>query len=59
MATPFPYLLYFPLKVYLGQLSAFDIAKGFVVSGIWVVGVHVILRVVWQKGLKIYTAQGR
>lgn len=56
---PFPYLLYFPLKIYLGQLSFNSIFFGFSVSVAWVIILFFITRSVWLRGLKMYTAVGR
>ncbi|OGH27594.1 MAG: hypothetical protein A3C27_02065 [Candidatus Levybacteria bacterium RIFCSPHIGHO2_02_FULL_39_36] len=56
---PFTYLLYFPLKIYLGQLMLSEIFKGLMISGFWTVIFYFIARLVWQKGLRIYTAYGR
>ncbi len=58
-ATPFPYLLYIPLKIYLGQLSFFEIGKSFFIASAWMIGVYLLLKIVWNKGMKLYTAQGR
>lgn len=58
-ATPFPYLLYFPLKIYLGQLSFHLILGGFAISIVWIFILFWTVVFVWQKGLKIYTAVGR
>lgn len=56
---PFPYLLYFPLKIYLGQLKMGEIYTGLGISLIWVILMYGALRFVWARGLKIYTAYGR
>jgi len=56
-ATPFPYLLFIPLKIYLGTdpqfLSHILIALG------WVFFLGVITKLVWRKGIKSYEAEGR
>lgn len=57
--TPFPYLLYFPLKVYLGQLAIFEIFIGLFMSGVWTFLMYRIVRFVWKKGLRVYSAEGR
>lgn len=57
--TPFPYLLFFPLKIYLGQISAFEIIRGVIISGVWIVLLWFTLKFVWGKGLRLYTAYGR
>lgn len=56
---PFTYLLFFPLKVYLGQLPPEAIFTGFTVMVFWILCTGFLVRVVWHKGLKAYTAYGR
>lgn len=56
---PFGYSLYFPLKVYLGQLSLTQIYFGLLISIVWVFGLLLIAQFVWTKGLKVYTAWGK
>lgn len=56
---PFTYLLFFPLKVYLGQLSPVEVITGFTVGIIWLGILFVSLQKVWQAGLRLYTAEGR
>lgn len=56
---PFPYLIFFQSKIYQGQLSGFEIIKGFVILIIWICIMYYITMLVWKKGLRIYTAQGR
>lgn len=56
---PFPYLLYFPIKIYLGQLTVLQILMGITVSLSWTIFLYVIVRYIWNKGLLVYTAQGR
>lgn len=57
--TPFPYLLYFPMKIYLGQLSFSLVYQGLFVSFIWIGILIFVLKAVWTKGLRMYTAVGR
>lgn len=56
---PFSYLLYFPLKIYLGTASFGQILTGFVVEILWLVIIFQALQIVWQKGLRVYGAWGR
>lgn len=56
---PFPYLLYFPIKIYLGQLSLSEILMGATISSIWTVILYVLVLHVWRRGLLVYTAHGR
>lgn len=55
---PFPYLMFFPLKIYLGQLSTIEIFKGILISLGWVFLLHQFSMFIWRQGLKQYTAYG-
>jgi len=57
--TPFPYLLYFPLKIYLGQINFGQIVFGFLICLFWLVVWYKMVSWQWQKGLKLYGAEGR
>lgn len=59
MATPFPYLIYFPVEVYLGNVTGLALLGGIMVSGAWVGVLWFVLNIVWKKGLKVYQAFGR
>lgn len=56
---PFAYFIYFPLKIYLGQLSVQGIISGLTMGAIWTLVVWFLAKLVWQKGLRIYAAEGR
>lgn len=56
---PFPYLLYFPAKIYLGQIATVEAIKGIFISLAWVFIVGFLVKILWNKGLKYYTAYGR
>lgn len=56
---PFPYFMYFPLKIYLGQLSSTAITSGFFTSLVWLGILYLLTKIIWQKGMNTYTAQGR
>ena len=57
LLTPFPYLLYVPLKVYLGidPLIYFHLAA----SLGWVIVLGLLSKLIWQRGIKSYEAEGR
>lgn len=59
MATPFPYLIYFPIQVYLGNISGIALVGGLIVAAAWTGVLWFCLNYVWQKGLKVYQALGR
>ncbi len=59
MATPFPYLIYFPIEVYLGNISGWGLLGGLLVSISWVGVLWTTLDIIWKKGLEVYQAFGR
>lgn len=59
MTLPFPYMIYFPVEVYLGKISGAAQVQGFIMSGIWAVVLWFFMKYVWAKGLKVYQAFGR
>lgn len=58
-ATPFPYLIYFPIKIYLGQLPPLQILAGLVIMLFWIAVLTGSLNYVWNRGLRVYSAEGR
>lgn len=56
---PFSYLIFFPLKVYLGQVGLFEILSGVLVLIGWILVTFVAIRYVWERGLRVYEAVGR
>lgn len=56
---PFTYLIFFPVKIYLGQMGMFDIVLGFIIMIFWIFVLYKFTTFVWVKGLRVYTAQGR
>lgn len=56
--TPFPYLLYFPAKVYLGSLNINQLISGFTVSIAWALISWFLMQKMLAAGLKTYTAIG-
>lgn len=57
--TPFPSLLFAPLQAYLGRLSPIIWLQTIVVQWLWIAVMILVVRLVWQRGLKSYGAYGR
>ncbi len=57
LMTPFPYLLYVPLKIYLGQDIA--VATHLLTGLLWACILGVLAHFIWQSGMKSYEAEGR
>ncbi len=58
-ALPFSYFIYFPLKVYTGQLALPAVMQGLGIGALWVFGLWFIATRMWHKGLQVYTAEGK
>ncbi|MGE3310090.1 MAG: ABC transporter permease [Limisphaerales bacterium] len=56
--TPFPYMLYFPVQVYLGRVAGTDLQMGLLVQAFWVAATYTLARIVWGRGLRHYSAVG-
>jgi ABC-2 type transport system permease protein len=56
--TPFPYLLYFPISVYVGKIAGVDLWSGLAIQAIWVVLAYALARFMWTRGIKKYSAFG-
>jgi ABC-2 type transport system permease protein len=56
--TPFPYQLFFPVSVYLGQTRGAAIGEGLLLQLFWVIALFGVARWVWRRGIKHYTAVG-
>lgn len=57
--TPFPYLIFFPLQVYLGKITGFAMVRGILISALWGVALWFLMNTIWKRGLKVYQAHGR
>jgi len=56
--TPFPYVLFFPVSIYLGHVHGADIWRGLGLQAAWLIVFYLIARVVWNRGIRKYSAVG-
>ena len=56
--TPFPYVLFFPVSVYLGQVHGADLWRGLGLQAAWLVFFYLLARAVWRRGIRKYSAAG-
>jgi ABC-2 type transport system permease protein len=56
--TPFPYLLYFPVGIYLGQVKGPELWQGLLFQAGWTLFFYGLARWVWQRGIRKYSAVG-
>jgi len=55
---PFQYLLYFPLSLYLEQLTQAQVISGLLAQLEWIGALFLINKVIWRIGLRGFTAVG-
>ncbi|MDC1175366.1 ABC-2 family transporter protein [Bacteriovoracaceae bacterium] len=54
--TPFPYLSYYPIQIMMGR--EVSLINGIGIIGFWIVFLIFVNRLIWKRGLKLYTAAG-
>lgn len=57
--TPFPYLIYFPTQVFLGRIGEIEMIRGIGVTLVWTIIFYLMVKLVWKKGILVYSAEGR
>ncbi|MBI4036258.1 ABC-2 family transporter protein [Candidatus Daviesbacteria bacterium] len=57
--TPFPYLLYYPVAIFLGKITGFNLVRILLQAFAWFLVMLWVTKVVWHKGLKVYGSEGR
>jgi ABC-2 type transport system permease protein len=55
---PSPYLVFFPLQIFLGKLNSHQILNGFLTQAFWIVVISATARAVWSRGMQNYSAAG-
>lgn len=58
LLTPFPYLVYFPTKIYIHGFSN-ELIIPLAISFFWAAVVYFLALKIWKSGLKNYSAYGR
>lgn len=56
---PFQYFMYFPVKLYLGQLTMQQVSLGLLIGVAWVIALWYVVALMWRRGLRVYTSEGR
>ncbi len=55
---PFAYIIYFPLKIYLGKWDSWQIVMGISMQLVFIVISSLLVMVAWKRGLKRYCGEG-
>ena len=56
--TPYPYLCWFPVSVYLGRVTGPELWTGLAIQAAWVAAGYALARHVWARGIRKYSAVG-
>ena len=56
--TPFPYMLFFPVSIWLGRVGGDALWLGVLVQLLWVGVAYAAARLVWSRGIRKYSAVG-
>lgn len=59
LVTPFPYLSYFPLSIYLGKHDLIFISVGMGITCFWIFFFYQLSFRLWHRGLRKFSAEGR
>lgn len=54
--TPFPYMIYYPVKMFQGNLS--EVSQGISILSIWIILIFLLVTAIWKKGLRLYSGAG-
>jgi ABC-2 type transport system permease protein len=56
--TPFPYQLYFPISIYMGKATGAALWEGLAIQAGWVLLAYCSARLMWNRGIRKYSAVG-
>lgn len=55
---PFSFLIYFPMKLYLGKIPLDQVASLFIKEGLWIAGLGFLNFAILKKGIRQYVSMG-
>jgi ABC-2 type transport system permease protein len=55
---PFRYFIAFPINIYLGKYTPLQILSNLAIGLIWFFLLYLIYRLIWKRGLRIYSGYG-
>ena len=56
--TPFPYMMFFPVSIYLGKVEGPGLIQGLGMQIVWVILTYCLARWMWARGIRHYSAVG-
>lgn len=55
---PFPFMIYLPMKIYLGKITLPEVWIEFLKEVAWVMVLSILNLIIWKKGIRQYVAMG-
>ncbi len=56
--TPFPYMVYFPVRIFLEKVSPLEALRMLGMEALWLLAVYAAAMTVWRRGVRSYAAEG-
>ena len=57
--TPFPYLIYYPIAIFLGKITGIYLLRILFQSLLYCAIMYYFAQIIWRRGLKVYASEGR
>lgn len=57
--TPFPYLIYYPIAIFLGKITGIHLLQILSQSLLYCGIMYCFAQIIWRRGLKVYASEGR
>jgi len=57
-ATPFPYMVYFPVRIFLEKVSTAEAVRMLGMEALWLAVVFTAAMTIWARGVRSYAAEG-
>jgi ABC-2 type transport system permease protein len=58
MLFPSPYLIFFPIQLFLEKMTLMQIMNGFCIQITWIFVITWMSKIIWGRGMRIYSAAG-
>jgi ABC-2 type transport system permease protein len=58
LLLPFPFLIYLPMRIYLGKIPIDYVPMEFLKEVGWIAGFALLNFLIWKKGIRQYVAMG-
>ncbi|MBI1862571.1 ABC-2 family transporter protein, partial [Candidatus Microgenomates bacterium] len=59
MFTPFPYIIYYPIKAFLGTLSIDQMIRIVIVQWVWILLLYGVFKILWKRGVYKFSGVGQ